>query len=158
MKNISVREIMEQHDRITLRKIAQVYDLNYQSLLKKQHMPIPGEVYDPDAINYEAVDAYINDRVSSRYELDVDFAMAVDEIDWAAINEETATRPGVAATKEFGQYEIGQVYTLRNAMEPYKVVYRNEGYICLEGVHSMKLKTMNANTFLHQTPRAWEDK
>lgn len=157
MKRIETKKIMTKYDKISLRVIAQQLDLNYSALLKKRYMPIPGEVYDPETINYDALDAYINERVAAKYDEDPDYAIQYDQLNWEELNEESGRKgAGVSAAKNFSDdaYAVGQQLTLRNSQEAYKVVYRNEGYICLEGLVSGKLKTMNANTFLHQTPRS----
>ena len=127
---------------ISIRRIAKALNLNYPLLLKASKQPIEGEVYDPSAINYDAMDAYIAKRVD---------AEVIEAVDWTAISDEVVTSEPLP--KEF---EMGQHVQLRKDETIYEVVFMTPTHIVINPINDASNTTprvMNNSTFLHQGPR-----
>ena len=52
VNHYSLQKCFEMNPNASLRKLAQATNINYGVLLKKSKEPIPGEAYDPEAINW----------------------------------------------------------------------------------------------------------
>lgn len=141
---INTKALFEQYESISLRKLSAALNLNYQMMLKVQKKPIEGEVYDPTAINHDALDEYINSRIEPD---------TVAAIDFEQLNAESVT----INAKGFEDFKVGEVITMRGSETKYEIVYLTADHICIKEAAGTKLRTMNGHTFIHQTPRKVDD-
>ena len=71
----SLQALFEKYPNASLRKLAAATEINYGVLLKKSKDPIPGEAYDPEAINWQSLE----DKLTAK---GVDW----NTLDWGALN------------------------------------------------------------------------
>ena len=137
----SVKSYYEKYENVSLRKFANATGINYGILLKKSKEPIPGEVYDAAAINYDAIDAIL-----ARKEINV------DEIEWEQLNIPTQ-RKGASLCKDMNMFEVGtKVWLRKNNTTPYEVVYKTETHIVLMLEGTSEPSALSHNTFLLMGP------
>lgn len=141
---INTKALFEQFESISLRKLSAALNLNYQMMLKVQKKPIEGEIYDPTAINHDALDEYINSRIEPD---------TIATIDFEQLNAESVT----INAKGFEDFKVGEVITMRGSETKYEIVYLTADHICVKEAAGTKLRTMNGHTFIHQTPRKVDD-
>lgn len=140
---LSVKEALENTPNLSLRKIALAADVTYGILLKASKKPIAGVPYDPECVNYGAIDEVLAKR-------NIDLS----ELDLIAIAGEARAK----AIKE-NDISIGDVYTLRGGEVSYVVVALTKSHICLQAMADddeaaeIPLRAMSIPTFLHQTPK-----
>lgn len=138
------RELLEKYSGISLRKVAIALNLNYNMLLKQGKKPIEGVPYDASAINYNAVDEYVNARTSEEI---------TNTIDWELLENE-ANALKVTLPKEF---QVGQVVTLRQDDDAYEIIFMTISHIVLNPQNDTQPRVLNLATFLHQGPRVLND-
>lgn len=137
----SLREYFEQYPNASLRKLAAVTGVNYGILLKKSKDPIPGETYDPEAINWAAIEA----KLASK---NIDWTT----LNWEAMNEGPA-RKGGTLVKDMDAFQVGmKVYLRRNNSTPYEIVYKTETHIVLMLEGTSEPMAWANNTFLINGP------
>ena len=122
--NISLREIFEKYPNISLRKVAGATDVSYGVLLKASKAPVAGELYDPERLNWDAVEDVI-----ARKKIDLSI------IDWNELNKGRPNN-GVSLIKDMESFNVGdKVYLRRNNTTPYEIVYKTDSHvvILLEG-------------------------
>ena len=137
----SLQSLFEKYPNASLRKLAAATEINYGVLLKKSKYPIPGEAYDPEATNWQALE----DKLIAK---GVDWST----LDWEALNA-GPNRKGTALQKDIDAFKVGdKVYLRRNNTTPYEIVYKTETHvvIMLEGT-SEPMAWAN-NTFLINGP------
>ena len=137
----SLQSLFEKYPNASLRKLAAATEINYGVLLKKSKDPIPGEAYDPEAINWKALE----DKLTAK---GVDW----NTLDWEALNA-GPNRKGTSLQKDIDAFKVGdKVYLRRNNTTPYEILYKTETHvvIMLEGT-SEPMAWAN-NTFLINGP------
>lgn len=143
--------IVEEHN-LSLRKIAKGLDLNYNMMLKKGKAAKAGEVYNPDVINWDAVEDYIRAKTGGPEEF--------DEIDWAEIAK-TSTGTSSTSKLTLENFLVGTLLTLRgNRDQLYKVLFGNGTSIVIipmandeEPDFMGKPRVFGHATFFHQGPK-----
>lgn len=119
MKNL--RDLMNEHTNVSLAKLADACDAPYAAVRAKSKAPIEGQPYDPSAINYEAIEAYLLKRNA---ELDL------EALDWEALNIKTERQTKVLKGTSI-DFSVGNSYYLRYFKSVYTIVYETETHVCL---------------------------
>lgn len=136
---------IEEFGNVALTKIAAAVGISASTLAATMKQPIAGVPYDPDAINYNALEALLDKRST---------------VNWRELNaaDYMSTRKGEKITPL-----VGQVYTHRNYKEyndngefvanyPLLVVYVTETHVCVENVKTHSLHAMLLQTFRAGSP------
>lgn len=138
-----LREKFEQYENASLRKIAQATNLNYQTMLKKSKEPVPGREYNPDEINYQAVEDYIAKR-----------GVEIAQLDWEALNENTRTGRTASLSKSIEDFHVGdQVYLRTNATTPYEILFITGTHIVLMLEGTEEPLSWSHSTFFFKGPQ-----
>lgn len=142
-KEVMMNVIAE--NRVSLRAFSKALNLSYQPLLKAAHKPIAGQVYDPDAINYDAVYEYVAKRV----ELDFDIL----RVDWS---QYVGQRGKVGTTfKTPDQINIGDLVYLRtDKTTPYQIIFTTNTHVVLMKVGTEEPIAWGWKTFFFKGPQA----
>ena len=147
-----LKNIQENYPNITLRKFCETTGLCYQYLLKLSKQPIANQPYDPTAFNYEAVQKAIDKREG----------LDLDSFNWSEIEAQAvATRNSQSNSTTLKREDFVSAdgstikirFTLRGNPNTYFTIYTNDTNIVFGDVNSDDVRTMNWNTFLHQSPR-----
>ena len=137
----SLQALFEKYPNASLRKLAAATEINYGVLLKKSKDPIPGEAYDPEAINWKALE----DKLTAK---GVDW----NTLDWEALNA-GPNRKGTALQKDIDAFKVGdKVYLRRNNTTPYEIVYKTETHVVLMLEGTSEPMAWANNTFLINGP------
>ena len=141
MSKTTIREYFEANPNATIRKFAKASNLSYNVLLTKKSLPIPGTVYDPEATNWDAIQAYVEAKK-------VDY----ENLDWAAMNE-VATRKGSTLIKDPDAFKVGdKVYLRKNNETPYEILYKTETHIVIMLEGTSEPLAWAINTFMINGP------
>lgn len=137
----SLQALFEQYPNASIRKLAAATNVNYGILLKKSKEPIPGEAYDPDAINWRALEEKLTAK-----------GINWDELDWEALNAEAA-RKGATLEKDINNFKVGdKVYLRRNNSTPYEILYKTETHIVIMLEGSSEPQAWSISTFFINGP------
>ena len=137
----SLQALFEKYPNASLRKLAAATEINYGVLLKKSKDPIPGEAYDPEAINWKALE----DKLTAK---GVDW----NTLDWEALNA-GPNRKGTSLQKDIDAFKVGdKVYLRRNNTTPYEIVYKTETHVVLMLEGTSEPMAWANNTFLINGP------
>ena len=137
----SLQEYFEEYPNASLRKLAAATEINYGILLKKSKEPVAGEAYDPDAINWVAVEKKLTEK-------NVDYT----ELDWDALNE-GRHRNGATLVKDLEAYQVGmKIWLRKNNTTPYTIVYKTETHIVVMLDGTSEPQALSNNTFLLYGP------
>lgn len=134
----TLEQIMNQNQKLSLRRICEETGACYQYCLKASKKPIANQVYDPSAFNYDEVETLLRKKVD------------IDTIDWTAIADSVKTAEPVNQPEEF---QVGITFQLRNDEDLYEVVWTTDTHIVFQSVNDTQPRVMNYGTFLHQSPR-----
>ena len=138
---LSLKDYFEKYPNASLRKLAQATDVNYGILLKKSKEPIPGKAYDPEAINWTALELKLASKA-------VDWTI----LDWNAMNA-GPNRKGSALQKDIAAFKVGdKVYLRRNNTTPYEILYKTETHIVIMLEGTTEPQAWANNTFLINGP------
>ena len=139
--SVSLKDYFEKYPNVSIRKLAAVTNINYGILLKKSKEPIPGEAYDPEAINWAAVE----DKLISKK---IDWTA----LDWDVLNEGKA-RKGATLVKDMDAFKVGdKVWLRRDNVTPYEIVYKTETHVVLMQEGTSEPVAWSNNTFLINGP------
>lgn len=137
---MNIKEIKETYTNISLKRICDELGLCYQFILKKSKEPITGKPYDPNEINYEAIDKVLAKK-------DIDF----ESIDWNEINEQSKKAEPI---NQISDFDIDTRFKLRESNEKiFEVIFITESHIVFMERNKTQPRVMNHDTFLHQSPR-----
>ena len=135
---ISLREMFETHPNVSIRKLSAATNINYGILLKLSKQPIPGVPYDPEAINYAAVEEKLQKK-------NVDWTT----LDWEAMNVGRTT----TLSKSVDDFKVGdEVYLRRNNEVPYVIVYKTESHVVIMLKGTSEPQAWSNNTFMLAGP------
>lgn len=133
---------MKQYPNVSLRKLALSLDLSYGWILKCSKKPIPGQAYDPEAVNYEEVS-----KTFSRKGIDL------SKLDWESLNESTQTSRGILLTKDMEAFRTGMsVYLREDNKVPFEICYKTETHIVILKHGSTEPRAWSHSTFLMKGP------
>lgn len=137
-KNVEFKTLKElvETKNLTLRKISRKLDVNYNMVLKKSKTPQIGEVYNPELINWDEVENYLNDK----------------EVNWKEFDWEEEIVEKVTINVE-QDYKIGTEFTIRGSEHVHEVVYVTSKQIVVMEWVTNNVRLFSHNTFLHQTPK-----
>ena len=140
--SVDLKALMEQYPNVSLRKLALSLELSYGWILKCSKKPIPGQPYDPDAINYEEVA-----KTFERKGIDL------TTLDWESLNESTQTSRGILLTKDMSAFEVGQKVYLREDNEvPFDICYKTDTHIVIMKEGATEPRAWSHSTFLMKGP------
>lgn len=139
--NFNLKETMESHPNVSLRKLATACEVSYGWVLKKSKEPIPGEAYDPEAVNYTAVQATFEKK-------GIDLAA----LDWNALNEATLKR-GTLLTKNMDAFQVGgKIYLREDNVTPFVICYKTDTHIVIMKEGTTEPRAWSHATFLMKGP------
>lgn len=139
--SLSLKDYFEKYPNASLRKLAQATNINYGVLLKKSKEPIPGEAYDPEAINWPSLEAKLTSK-------EVDWGT----LDWEALNA-GPSRKGTSLQKDIEAFNVGdKVYLRRDNTTPYEILYKTDTHVVIMKVGSTEPQAWANNTFLINGP------
>lgn len=140
--SVDLKALMEQYPNVSLRKLALSLELSYGWILKCSKKPIPGQPYDPDAVNYEEVA-----KTFARKGIDL------EALDWESLNESTQTSRGILLTKDMEAFQVGQKVYLREDNEvPFDICYKTETHIVIMKEGATEPRAWSHSTFLMKGP------
>lgn len=141
VNHYSLQKCFEMNPNASLRKLAQATNINYGVLLKKSKEPIPGEAYDPEAINWPSLEAKLTSK-------GVDWGT----LDWEALNA-GPSRKGTSLQKDIDAFKVGdKVYLRRDNTTPYEIVYKTETHVVIMKEGTSEPQAWANNTFLINGP------
>lgn len=136
-----LQSAMEQHPNVSLRKLALACECSYGWILKKSKEPIAGQMYDPSAVNYAAVESTFAKK-------GIDLSL----LDWDALNE-ASVRNGTQLTKNMDAFQVGgKVYLREDNEVPYEICYKTSTHIVLIKEGSTEPHAWSHGTFLMKGP------
>ena len=139
---VDLETLMKKYSNVSLRKLALSLELSYGWILKCSKKPIPGQPYDPDAVNYDEVA-----KTFARKGIDL------SKIDWESLNESTQTSRGVLLTKDMSAFEVGQKVYLREDNEvPFDICYKTATHIVIMKEGDTEPRAWSHSTFLMKGP------
>lgn len=139
-----LKEKFEKYPNVSLRKLAPAVGVNYGLLLRKSKEPVKGEIYDPEATNWEAIAEVCSTILERRR----NYA----NIDWKELNKGPA-RKGASLIKDMEKFPVGsKVYLRRNNETPYEIVYKTETHVVIQLEGTQEPIVWANNTFLINGP------
>lgn len=139
----TLRTLFEEHPAVSLRTVAKELEVSYNAVLKASKAPIPGEAYDPDATNYDAIFV----TLSKRDKLD-----QVLQLDWDTMEAKAHTTRGTLV-KDIAQFPVGSlVYLRENNSTPFEVIYKTETSIVIMLQGTSEPRVLKNSTFLFKGP------
>ena len=137
----TLQTYFEQYPNASIRKLSAATNINYGIMLKKSKEPIPGEAYDPEAINWGALEQKLTSK-------DIDWTT----LDWDAMNE-GPNRKGATLVKDVAAFQVGaEVYLRKNNEVPYVIVYKTATHVVVQLKGSTEPQAWANNTFLLYGP------
>lgn len=137
----NLKEAMQTYSNVSLRKLATACELSYGWVLKKSKEPIPGETYNPAAINYAAVQAVFEKR-------NIDLS----KLDWEALNEATL-KHGAVLPKDMSAFQVGgKVYLREDNEVPFVICYKTDTHIVIMKEGTTEPRAWSHATFLMKGP------
>lgn len=137
----TLKEYFEKYPNASIRKLAQATGINYGILLKKSKDPIPGEAYDPEAINWAAVEAKLIAK-----------GINWSELDWDVMNS-GRTHNGPTLPKDVNEFKVGDlVYLRKDNITPYQILYKTETHLVIMKQGTSEPQAWSNNTFMLNGP------
>lgn len=134
----NLQTYMEKYENVSIRKLAANTGINYGILLKLSKQPIAGVPYDPEAINYAAVEEKLTKK-----------NVNIDNLDWDAMNVGRA----VTLSKSVEDFKVGdEVYLRKNNEVPYVIVYKTETHVVIMLKGTSEPQAWSNNTFMLNGP------
>lgn len=140
---MTLQQLLQHYEgKLSLKKVCDTMNVCYQYALKASKQPIAGEMYDPNAINYTAVEKVIARKGN------------INDYDWDDI---VASVKVYTPLNQLTEFEVGTQFRFRYDDKEIvrTIVYMTGGYV----VHTSsvdgneKPSVQNNDTFLHQSPR-----
>lgn len=140
----TLKELMTTYSNVTLRKLALSTKTTYGLLLKAARKPIEGQLYDPCATNYEAVEQFFERR-----------EINLNELEWEQMNIPNSHSREGAISKDISNYTVGSKWYLReDNSKSFEVIYTTETHIVIIQEGSTEPRSMSFSTFLSKGPMA----
>jgi hypothetical protein len=113
-----IRDGFTMYENVSVMRVAKAAEVSYDKLRNASKLPIVGEVYDPKALNFNAMAQVLG-------------AEKVENLDFSVLNDPTPTRSTI--TVDLDKYEVGQtVYLRAPRTEAHKVIYKTPTHIVLD--------------------------
>ena len=139
---VNLEELMTKYPNVSLRKLALSLELSYGWILKCSKKPIPGQPYDPDAVNYEEVA-----KTFARKGIDL------STLDWETLNESAQTSRGISLQKDMSAFNVGgKVYLREDNEVPFNICYKTDSHIVIMKEGSTEPRAWSHSTFLMKGP------
>lgn len=135
----NLRDIMNEFENVSIHRISNTANVTYGLLLKKSKEPIANVPYDPEAINYDAVEKYLEKR----------------EIDWRNLPWEEMNTKDSRATliKDHTRFVPGTKVFLRiSPTTPAEILFKTETHIVFMLEGTSEPKAWSINTFMLNGP------
>ena len=137
----SLQALFMAYPNASIRKLSAAAGINYGIMLKLSKKPIPGEAFDPEAINWTALEEKLKSK-------NVDWMT----LDWDAMNE-GPNRKGATLVKDVDAFKVGdEVYLRKNNEVPYVIVYKTATHVVVQLKGSTEPQAWANNTFLLYGP------
>lgn len=141
----TIERKMNAYENVSLRKLAIDLDISYQMLLKTAKKPKVGCPYDPNEINYNALQEYFDKK-----------AIDLELVDWIALNQEPI-RKVATLSKDINDFNVGDKVYLRQCDNPYTIIYKTDTHIVIIEEGSTEPRCLSHSTFFFKgashTPR-----
>ena len=137
---IKLAELMQQNPNVTLAKLAEAVDAPYAAIRAKSKQPIQGVAYDPNAVNYSAIEEYILKKKPD---------LKLADLPWEELNVKTERATKVLKDDKV-DFSVGKKYYLRYYKSVWEIVYATETHVCIlvaDG-SSTQPKVMAKSTFV----------
>ena len=139
---VDLEALMALYPNVSLRKLALSLELSYGWILKCSKKPIPGQAYDPDAVNYAEVA-----KTFARKGIDL------TSLDWESLNESAQTSRGILLTKDMEAFRTGMsVYLREDNKVPFEICYKTDTHIVIMKHGSTEPRAWSHSTFLMKGP------
>lgn len=138
-KITSIQKMMEAHPDVSIRKIALATKMTYSILLNASKKPIEGMPYNPEFVNYAALQEKFDRK-----------GINVCSLDWEAMSE--SVKRGAQVVKDMSAFTVGCKVYLRTNTLPYEVVYKTSTHIVLMLEGTTEPLAWSNNTFLLRGP------
>lgn len=139
----TLKTLLSEHPNVSLRAVAKELEVSYNAVLKASKAPVPGEAYDPDAVNYDA----IYNVLSKKEKLD-----ELILLDWEAMEAKAHSTRGTLV-KDIAQFPVGSlVYLRENNETPFEVIYKTETNIVIMLQGTSEPRVLKNSTFLFKGP------
>lgn len=138
MSRMNLQTYMEKYENVSIRKLSTETGVNYGILLKLSKQPIPGQIYNPEAINYAAVEEKLTKK-----------NVNLEELDWESMNVGRTATP----SKSVDDFKVGdEVYLRKNNEVPYVIVYKTETHVVIMLKGTSEPQAWSNNTFMLNGP------
>lgn len=134
-----ISEAFQNVEGLSIRKIAEATNANYNMLLKSGKEPIKGQVYDPNLLNYNAIEVYLRKHVEG-----------FDELDWAEIAQQSVT---VRLPKEAKEWDVNDRIKIRQDERAYTILIKTETHVVIMADNDTQPRVFSLPTFAHQCPK-----
>lgn len=135
-----LNQYFEEYPNVSLRKLSQVTGMCYGWLLKKSKEPIEGTPYNPNSVNYEALERVFQSK-----------GIDLDTLDWETMNQEN-TR-STTLTKDMDKFNVGDKVFLREDNEtPYVILYKTTTHVVIMLEGDTVPRSLSNSTFLMKGP------
>lgn len=138
------KSIRTTYPKLSLKAICEASGLCYQYVLKASKKPIAGQAYDPNDVNYEAIDVIVERK-----------GVNLDDIDWEALASQVRV---ITPINKVDDFTIGTEFKLRENHDIeeeriYSVIFTTDTHIVFMLINDTQPRVMNWDTFIHQSPR-----
>jgi hypothetical protein len=138
-----LKDKMNTYENVSIRKLSMALNINYQTLLKASKKPIVNEPYNPDAINYAAIEEIINKK-----ELDL------ESLDWETMNQPGNSGRAATLSKNIADFQVGDLVYLRtNPTTPYEIIYKTGTHIVIMLKGTEEPLAWSYSTFFFKGPQ-----
>lgn len=138
---LTTKSIFTAYENLSIRNVANTIGISYHMLLKASKKPIPGVPYDPEEVNYDAMDEMIAKK-----------EINLDDFDWKTIND-SFTRQSSTVIKDVSQFQPGmQVYLRNNKTVPYNIIYTTDTHVVIMLEGSTEPQAWKWSTFMFHGP------
>lgn len=133
----SLKDLMQLYPNVSIRRLALESGITYTLMLKASKKPIPGELYNPESINYDAIEAMFAKR-----------KISFSDLPWVEMNVE-AKKNQATLSKDINDFEVGTLVYLRDDnTTPYEVVFKTETHIVILKQGSTEPRSLSHKTFI----------
>jgi len=124
---------------LSLRKIAHASGANYGKLLKASRQPIPGEPYDPEALNFAAM-VEVLQPVAEKFAA----------VDWDEVLQNGVRK--VSVVKDIEAFKVGTKVYLRRSENSFEIVWTTDTHVVILEENSTEPRCWSWDTFLANGP------
>ena len=134
----------------SFRAVAEVFGVTTNALYSRGKKAIPGQVYDPEATNWEAITAYLESKMPEGEDMVSMIAKANEKDEWYKENAPTRGRVSAGVTmievdgemiapRKSSMFELGgeqeSLLCFKHDAKVYKMVYQTESFTCVRPVN-----------------------